>query len=229
MPELRLREVRLPELRLPEMSRDDIARAIGDARRDVDLTRFDPRRIDRSDADVRRVELPDFDLSKVDLSKVDLPKAIAAAGQAVGIGRRQSRPRWPFVLGGVITLTLVGIAVLNSPAVKPRLAEAARRWKDRMEARRDERLGMTASVDEGSPMVEPDTAEAPSLAPDYAPGVETAAIGVPIEPDAYASAPEPDVEPVGATEAMPSSGNGREPALEADTVDPEVTSETRSA
>ena len=35
--------------------------------------------------------------------------------------------------------------------------------------------------------------------------------------------------PVGATEEMPSSGNGREPALEADTVDPEVTSETRSA
>ena len=46
MPELRIKEFRMPELHLPEMSRDDISRAIGDATRDVDLSRFDPRRVD---------------------------------------------------------------------------------------------------------------------------------------------------------------------------------------
>ena len=71
------------------------------------------------------------------------------------------------------------------------------------------------------------TAEAPSTAQDYAPGVESSAIGVPIEPDAYASAPDPDVEPVGATEAMSAGGNGRGVFGDPDAVDPEVPSETR--
>ncbi len=39
MPELNLKELRkdlrIPELRLPEMSRDDIAKALGEARKEI--------------------------------------------------------------------------------------------------------------------------------------------------------------------------------------------------
>jgi hypothetical protein len=105
MPTMRIKEVRLPELHLPEMSRDDITRAIGDATRDIDLTRLDPRRVD----------LPEVaaDLSR-ELSKIDLPKAVASAAT---VGRPQ-RSRLPFVIGGLITLGLVAFAVASSPILR---------------------------------------------------------------------------------------------------------------
>jgi hypothetical protein len=132
MPELRLKEVRLPELRLPEMSKDDIARAIGDARR----------------IDLPEVDLPRIDLSKVDLPRLDVPKAVASATQAAGLVRSARRPRLPFIIGGLVTLALVGFALLNSPAVKPRLAEAARRARERMDERRAARMPVDALTDE---------------------------------------------------------------------------------
>jgi len=158
MPGLRLTEVRVPELHLPEMSREDIVRAIGDARSDVDLSRLDPRRMERPD---------------IDLSGVDVPKAIAAAVQAVSVVRGTRRPRLPFVIGGLITLGIVGYALVSSPAVKPRLTEAVRRAR----ARVDE-LRATQDMDE--------LAEAPEVA---------SPVGVPIEPDAFMEAPPAGIDP----------------------------------
>lgn len=121
MPDLRLNDIRLPELRLPEMSRDDIVQAMSDKRKDLDLGRFDPRRL----------ELPD-----IDLSDVDVPKAVKGAAQAAGIVRTNRMPRLPFVIGGLVTLALVGFAVLSSPKIKPRLEAMAARAKERIEERR---------------------------------------------------------------------------------------------
>lgn len=188
MPELRLKEVRMPELRLPEMSRDDITRAIGDARAEADLGRFDPRRLDLSE-----VEIP-----RVDLSRIDVPRAVASATQAASMVRAR-RPRLPFIIGGLITLGLVGFALLNSPAVRPRLAEAARRAKARIEEQRAERLELEADIAEEAEAV---MAEAAGIAElevvemdavgaveaDASDGTDDAPtlVGIPIEADADA-------------------------------------------
>lgn len=139
MPDLRLREVRLPELSLPEMSRDDIVRAIGEARRDIDLSGVELPKLD-----LPKLDLPKLDVSRIDLSKVDVAKAVTTATKAVGLMRRP-RSRLPIVIAGVIAIAAVGFALVMSPTVKPRLAEAARRWRERMEARRAERLEEDAS------------------------------------------------------------------------------------
>lgn len=120
MPDLRLNELRLPELHLPEMSRDDIVQAVNDKRRDIDLSRFDPRRI----------ELPE-----VDLSKIDVQKAVTEAAQSAGIVRRD-RTRLPFVIGGLVTLALVAYAVVTNPRIKPRLDDLARKAKASFDERR---------------------------------------------------------------------------------------------
>lgn len=126
MPELRIKEVRLPELHLPEMSRDDISRTIGDAARDIDLTRLDPRRLD----------LPDFSGIGRELSKIDVPKAVATA---TTLGRTR-RSRLPFVIGGLLTLGLVAFAVATSPILRPRLEAAAQRARERFDEIRAERM-----------------------------------------------------------------------------------------
>jgi hypothetical protein len=142
MPELRIKEVRMPELHLPEMSRDEISRVVGDATRDIDLSKLDPRRID--------------------VSEIDLPKAVTDAAQAVGLAKRP-RPRAPFILGGLMLLGLVTVAVMTSPAVRPRLEELARRIRGRIdEARGDSSLTADEMTD-------------------------TSYIGVPIEPSVYTS------------------------------------------
>ena len=180
MPDLRLREVHLPELHLPEMSREDIIRAIGDATRDVDLGRFDPRgagvpEIEPSPIERAKAQLAKVDLSRVDLSRVDLPKAIATAGQAVGLVRAPRRSRLPFVIGGLLTLGLVGFALLTSTMVRPRLDELGRKARARIDAMREP----------GSEDVD---------APDFeSPDVE--AVAVAIEPAAFLEV-EPETAPV---------------------------------
>jgi hypothetical protein len=160
------------------MSRDDIIRAIGDATRDVDLRRFDPRRsepevapspIERAKAQIAKVDLSKIDLSKVDLSRVDVPKAIATAGQAAGLVRRSRRPRLPFIIGGLVTIGLIGFAVASSPMVRPRLDAMARKARARMDAMRE-----AADADES--IIETPDVET----------VETVgAVAVPIEPTAF--------------------------------------------
>lgn len=164
MPALRLREVQMPELHLPEMSRDDIVRVIGDARREI--------------------ELP-----KVDLSTIDIPKAITNAVEATGIGRSSRRSRLPFIIGGLVTLALVGFALLSSPMVRPRLSELGQKVKQRIDERR--------SADGGGA----DSSE---------PHAFDAAVAVPIEPAAFADAAPADGSPFDGSSDLP-VGLGADP------------------
>jgi hypothetical protein len=158
MPELNLRdlrkELRFPELRLPEMSRDDIAKALGEARKEITEVRRDlndfRREFEMPKVDVAAVEMPKVDLAKVDLGKVskdarkmskdavklskDARKNARQAAQKAGLVRRPSRI--PFVLVGLATMGLVAWA-LATPGVKTRLKEAARQARERMEERRN--------------------------------------------------------------------------------------------
>jgi hypothetical protein len=182
MPELRIKEVRLPELRLPEMSRDDIARVIGETRKDinldrVDLTRLDPRRVDLSDVRMPRAALPTIDLSKVELPRIEIPKALVDAGVAAGLVKRR-RSRWPYVVGLLFGLALLAAAVLQLPAVRQRIDEMRRRRAAE---------GMYGG---GAPL-------------DSGPRAFDAAVAVPIEPAAYADSAPADGSPYDGSAPLP--------------------------
>jgi Sec-independent protein translocase protein TatA len=152
MPELNLKdfrkEFRLPELRLPEMSRDDIAKALGEARKELSEVRRDlnefRREFEMPRVDTTVVELPKVDMAKVskdaeqlgkDARKMakDVRKSAKEAAQKAGLIRRPSRI--PFVLVGLATMGLVAWA-LATPGVKARLGEAAKQAQKRMAERR---------------------------------------------------------------------------------------------
>ena len=148
MPRIPLGEVRLPELHLPEMSREQISRALadirGDGAREAERVRSEAPRLELPDIDLPKVELPKVDLSKVDLrkldlSKVDLPKAIADAAVAAGLVKRR-RSRLPFVIAGLVTLAVVGYALLTSPTIRPRIDDAARKLRSRFDEFRGESM-----------------------------------------------------------------------------------------
>ena len=159
MPELNLkglrRDFRLPELRLPEMSRDDIAKALGDARKEI-------REVRKELADFRQ----DLEMPRVAVSSVELPTATVAkiadgakegakqvadtardnakqvakearkAAEGAGLVKPDRTRRMPFVLAGLVTLGLVTWAFANSPSVKARLREGAQKARERMAERR---------------------------------------------------------------------------------------------
>jgi hypothetical protein len=185
MPSLRIREVRLPELHLPEMSRDDISRAIGDATRDIDLSRLDPR-----GKDMPEIDLPKIDLKKIDLSGIDLPKAVASASALRG-GKRRSRV--PFVIGGLITLGLVGYALMSSPTVRPRLQTLGQRVKEKVD---EQRAAMAARRVAG---------EAHAF---------DAAVAVPIQPSAFSDSAPTNGSPFDGSSELP-EGLGADVASEA--------------
>ena len=151
MPELNLKDLRkdlkLPELRLPEMSRDDVAKALGEARKELadvrrDLNEF-RREFEMPKVDLAAVEMPKVvDLSKVDVAKMskdarqlskDARKNARQAAERAGLVKRPSRV--PFVLVGLATLGLVAWA-FATPGVKARIREAARQAREQMEQRR---------------------------------------------------------------------------------------------
>ena len=157
MPELNLKnlrkDLRLPELRLPEMSRDDIAKALGDARKEIREVRKELSDF-RQDFDMPRVDMsamPSVDVSKIadgakegakmvadgakDNAKQVAKEARKAAEQAGLVQPSRSR-RVPFLLAGLVTLGLVTWAFANSPSVKSRLREGAQRARERMAERR---------------------------------------------------------------------------------------------
>jgi hypothetical protein len=143
MPELNLKDIRkdfrLPELRLPEMSRDDIAKALGEARKELSEVRRDlndfRREFEVPKVAMTAVELPKVDLAKVDMAKVgkDARKSAKQAAQKAGLVRRPSRI--PFVLVGLATLGLVAWA-FATPGVKTRLRDMAHQARERMAERR---------------------------------------------------------------------------------------------
>lgn len=183
MPALHLKEVRLPELHLPEMSRDDIVRVIGEASRDADLGRLDPRRLDLPEfglpeldlakvempkIELTKVDLPKLELTKVDLSRIDVAKALGMVAQAAGIVRRR-RSRLPLVIGGLVVVGVIGAAVATSPMVRPRLQSLGGRVRERVGTWRAART-------------EPASSEASE------PRAFDAAVAMPIEPSAYTDA-----------------------------------------
>jgi hypothetical protein len=160
MPELNLkdlrRDIRLPELRLPEMSRDDIAKALGEARKELREVRKDLQAF-RREFEMPRVELTAVEMPTVDVAKVadgakqgakqvadgarDGAKQVAKdarkAAESAGLVKPQNRlPRIPFFLAGLVTLGLVSWALVNSPSVKARLREGAQKARERMAERR---------------------------------------------------------------------------------------------
>jgi Sec-independent protein translocase protein TatA len=153
MPELNLKDIRkdfrLPELRLPEMSRDDIAKALGEARKELSEVRRDLNEF-RREFEMPKVETTTVEIPKVvDMTKVsqdaeklgkdarkmakDVRKSAKEAAQKAGLIRRPSRI--PFVLVGLATMGLVAWA-LATPGVKGRLREAAQQAQKRMAERR---------------------------------------------------------------------------------------------
>ena len=165
MPELKLKDIRKdlrwPELRLPEMTRDDIAKAIGEARKEMaevrrDLNEFRRELEPKVDEARSDIESAANDISKEaraaakDARKAgkDMSKALGKnvekgrkeamkAAQDAGLIKKPSRI--PYVVGGLITLGLVGWA-LSTPSVKDRLRSAARQARERIEAMRAERM-----------------------------------------------------------------------------------------
>jgi hypothetical protein len=156
MPELNLKDLRtrFPELRLPEMSRDDIAKALGEARKEIRDVRRDLADF-RQDFEMPRV-VSAVDLSSVDVEKIangakdgakqvadtarenamQVAKEARKAAENAGLIERRRTRRVPFVLAGLVTLGLVTWAFANSPSVKMRLREAAQRARERMNERR---------------------------------------------------------------------------------------------
>lgn len=124
LPDIKLPDMKIPELRLPEMSRDDIARVMGDARKDLGEIRRDLDQMRR-----------DIELPKVDLSKIEVPKAVTAAAVSAGIVQKKPS-RWPFALGAIVTVAVVGVALLRSPALTDRLRELAGQVRDKVDGMR---------------------------------------------------------------------------------------------
>ena len=135
------------------MSRDDIAKALGEARKEItevrrDLSEF-RREFEMPRVEVAAAEMPKVDLAKIDLAKVskdarkmskdavklskDARKSARQAAQKAGLVRGSSRI--PFVLIGLATIGLVAWA-FATPGVKARVKEAARQARERMEERR---------------------------------------------------------------------------------------------
>lgn len=159
MPELNLKELRkdlrLPELRLPEMSRDDIAKALGEARKEIREVRKELADL-RQDFEMPRVQMTTVDLPAVDMNKIadgakqgakqvaettrsnakQVAKEARKAAEQAGLVKRSRMSRLPFVLAGIVTLGLVTWAFANSPSVKMRLREGAQRARERMADRR---------------------------------------------------------------------------------------------
>ena len=150
MPDLKMKDLRkdlrLPELRLPEMSRDDIAKALGEARKELAEVRRDlndfRRDLEMPKVDLAAVDVPKVDLSKVDVSKMskdarkmskDARKSAREAAQRAGLVKGPSR--LPFVLVGLATLGLVAWA-FATPGVKARIRDAARQVREQMNQRR---------------------------------------------------------------------------------------------
>ncbi len=176
--EIRLPEIHLPVLTLPEMTRADISRVIADVREEIDLSRLDPRRRERTTMDRVRTALAGFDLSK----------AMTDAARSAGLIRAPRRSPLPYVVVGIVAVGLVAIVLAASPLGRPRLAAAGRRARRWVDDRR--------AIDE-SPTRDEGGASGPE------PMAQTA---VPIEPAAYApndrqedasssAVPEPDPMP----------------------------------
>jgi hypothetical protein len=137
------------------MSRDDIAKALGEARKEIREVRKELADF-RQDFEMPRVQMTPVELPAVDMTKIadgakqgakqvaettrsnakQVAKEARKAAEQAGLVRRSRMSRLPFVLAGIVTLGLVTWAFANSPTVKTRLREGAQRARERMAERR---------------------------------------------------------------------------------------------
>jgi hypothetical protein len=158
MPELPTMEGRIPELKLPEISRDEIVRSLSEVR--------------RPDFELPSIEWPKVDLSKIDVTREDVDKAILGVATAARLVRPAIRSsRLPLALGFLVVAALATFAILSRPAVRERLAIAAREAQRRVEDARTSAATLEIQDDLAFDGATPD------------------AIAIPIEPDAFADDP----------------------------------------
>ena len=124
MPELNLRNIRrdlrLPELRLPEMSRDDIAKALGEARKEMREVRKDFDDF-RRDFELPKVDVPTADVGRVDASKVtDGAKQVADGAKQMADTAKQGIMQ-AAEAAGLVTAPAIG-------RVAPTLRHRWNRW-----------------------------------------------------------------------------------------------------
>ena len=87
MPDLNLKELRktpLPELRLPEMSRDDIAKALGEARKELREVRKDIEEFRQE------FEVPRVDVSAVEMPNIDMTRSRLREARNEHVSKRQA-------------------------------------------------------------------------------------------------------------------------------------------
>jgi hypothetical protein len=151
MPELHLKDIHLPdfkmpdwpELKLPEMSRDDISKALGDARKELSEVRRDLNDF-RKEMEMPRVDLSKVEMPTVEMPKLEIPKeareaaskagrSITKAAQDVGLVKKPAS-RAPMLIAGAVILGLVAWALANSPSIRARLRDAVQQIRDRMES-----------------------------------------------------------------------------------------------
>lgn len=153
-----VKESRIPELRLPEISRERIARGLSELHA----------------PDLSKIERPKIDMSDFDLSRTEIGRAVVGAATAAGL-MQKPRSRWPYLLGGAIVVSLVGVAYMNAHAIRDgltRVRTSVSDWATQMTARRDPSdpvaftAAETAPIDRG--LVFPD---ADPLTPDYPAGL----------------------------------------------------------
>ena len=156
MPELPTMEGRIPELKLPEISRDEIVRSFSEVR--------------RPDIDLPSIEWPKVDLSKIDVTREDVDKAILGVATAARLVRPAMRSsRLPIAIGAIVVAALATVAILSRPAVRERLAIAAREAQRRVEDARNRAATLEVEDDPAFEGATPD------------------AIAIPIDPDAFAT------------------------------------------
>ena len=157
---LPVKEGRIPELRLPEISRDEIMRSFSEIKR--------PDLSDIKRPDLSEVDWPKVDLSRIEWTREDLDKAILGLTAAARLVRPAVRSRrLPLGLGFLALASLATFAILSRPSVRKRLADTAQEARRRAEATRSR-----------EDLLEVDA--------DVIPGLdETAAIAIPIEPNAF--------------------------------------------
>jgi len=144
-----IKDVELPEVHLPEFERPSI--------------------------DLKDMKLPKVDLSSIEMPKVDVGKAVKDAAVSVGLVK-ESRSRWPYLIGAGVALAVTGFILLNASAVRDRLSAAATRasaWVNDMRGGDRYRDAMAFPAAETAPIVAETSAwgeESTSETPDYPEG-----------------------------------------------------------
>ena len=118
MPELNLRNLRrdfrLPELRLPEMSRDDIAKALGEARKELRDVRKDLQEFRRD------FEMPKVDVTIDEAPRLDVAKAVEECAE-LGL---------PAFVAAEAGLSFLGLGLTGTPSLGKMVADATPFYAD---------------------------------------------------------------------------------------------------